>query len=184
MFRIEGECDWKATSKSSFIHLITDAGTFSSPLTFLVDPNTGGSRRGIILVEWEGGSLELPVDQSSQGGSSNFQLSIELVGGSECAITTAAQQCTFKAVSNLPNGIVSYSWRVDYSYGTLKVVTGGGSDTFVVTESCGGPGTSASGLLVEAVVTLNVTDSAGGQFTVITGQGGHPEKFFRIFTCS
>ncbi len=55
MFRREGDCDWTASTTTSFIKLITTSGTYSGPLTFTVDQNSGSSRRGTILVEWDRG---------------------------------------------------------------------------------------------------------------------------------
>jgi hypothetical protein len=187
MFRREGDCDWTATSQSSFIKLETTSGSFSGPLTFTVEPNNGQSRRGTILVEWEGGSTEVIVEQSGP----NFQVLIQLFDfnkqnseTSECDIVKASVQCTFKAQSFLPEGIATYSWRADYNYGGAKSPSQvGSSDTFVVNESCGGSGSTVEGSLIEIVVTLTATDTKGNTATVVTGQQGHPQKFLRVRVC-
>ncbi|MGH9203079.1 MAG: hypothetical protein ACRD2A_17780, partial [Vicinamibacterales bacterium] len=100
----------------------------------------------------------------------------------ECDVVLASHQCTFRAQSFLPEGIKDFSWRAEYSYGSTKVVTSG-SSTFVVTESCGGPGSSSEGGVAEIVVSLTVVDLAGNTATVVSGQGGHPSFFMRFRTC-
>ncbi len=190
MFRREGVCDWTAKSQSSFIKLVTNSGTFSGPLTFTVDANTGQARRGTILVEWEGGSTEVVVEQA---GAGSFLVNVQLFDfnkqtgeTSECDIVLPSQQCIFKALTFLPEGIANYTWSAVYNDGSTTKTRNqsGGSDQLVITESCGLPGSSASGAVGEVVVTLTVTDTAGNTATVTTGQNGHPSKFFRFRTCS
>jgi hypothetical protein len=189
MFRREGDCDWKASTTSSFIHLQTTSGTFSGPLTFTVDPNSGQSRRGTILVEWDGGSTEVVVDQSG----ANFQVNVQLFdfnkqagATTECDIVLPSHQCTFKAVTFMQQGAANFAWSAVYTYGnTTKTANqSGASDTFVITEACGGSGSTAGGNVAEVVVTLTVTDTTNATASVTTGQGGHPSLFFRFRTCS
>jgi hypothetical protein len=186
MFRREGECDWTAKSQSSFIKLQTTSGSFSGPLTFTVESSSGQARRGSILVEWTGGSEEVVVDQGAPSLPATVQL-FDFNKGSgettECDIVLASQSCTLKA---LPGGAQTYSWQVVYEKGGVhkNFSQTGGSDTFVINESCGGAGSSSEGVVAEVVVTLTVTDTAGNTVTVVTGQGGQPSKFFRFRTCS
>jgi hypothetical protein len=191
MFRREGDCDWTASTTTSFIKLITTSGTYSGPLTFTVDQNSGSSRRGTILVEWTGGSTEVIVDQSGPSSQVSIQLfDFNKQSGetSECDIvvrsSNGGHKCTFKAQTFLPEGIAGYTWSAVYNDGgSTKTPTQSGGDTFVVTEACGAAGSSPEGTLAEVVVTLTVTDTAGNTATVTTGQGGHPSKFFRFRTC-
>jgi hypothetical protein len=188
MFRREGECDWTASTTSSFIHLITTSGTYSGPLTFTVDPNQGQARRGTILVAWDGGSTEVIVDQSGPSGQVNVQLfdfNKQTSETSECDVVLKSHQCTFKAQTFLPEGIANYTWSAVYNDGgtTKTPAQSGGSDTFIVTETCGVPAASPGGTVTEVVVTLTVTDTAGNTATVTTGQGGRPAKFLRFRTC-
>jgi hypothetical protein len=188
MFRREGDCDWKAKSQSSFIKLLTETGTFSGPLTFTVDPNPGQPRRGTILVEWDGGSTEVVVEQNG----ASFQVNIQLFDfnkssgeTSECDVVLASHPCTFRALTFLPEGIKEYNWSAVYNDGSLKTPSQvGGGDTFIINEPCGTSGSNAAGNVIEVVVTLKVTDTANNTATVTTGQGGHPAKFFKLHTCS
>lgn len=189
MFRREGECDWTAKSQSNFITLVTSSGTFSGHLTFTVSPNsTGQSRRGTILVEWDNGSTEVIVDQAGFNSQLNiqlFDLNKQTGETSECDVVLASHQCVIKVVSFLANGIATYSWTATYAYGAVQKNPGqAGGDTFVITEACGGSGSTGDGLVAEVVITLNVVDTAGNGFSVVTGQNGHPSKFFRFRTCS
>ncbi len=122
MFRREGDCDWTASTTSTFIKLITTSGTYSGPLTFTVDQNSGSSRRGTILVEWDGGSTEVIVDQS--GPSS--QVSIQLFDFNKQ--TGETSECDSRAGVTLhsapsrhrpsfPKGSPSYTWSAVYNYG-------------------------------------------------------------------
>lgn len=187
MFRREGSCDWTAKSQSDFITLGTSSGTFSGPLTFTVSPNnTGQSRRGTILVEWENGSTQVTIDQAGFNNQLNIQLfDFNKQSGetSECDVVLPSHQCVVKVISGLANGIATYSWSAVYVYGAVqKNPSQPGSDTFVITEACGGAGSTADGLVAEVVITLNVVDTAGNGFSVTTGQNGHPSKYFRFRT--
>ena len=153
-------------------------------MTFRVDANTGDPRRGIILVEWDGGSLELPVDQAGPGQSPTTAVQLFSQGSgptSQCDIVAASHSCTFKPSTT---GAASYSWQAVYERGGVLRNFSGSGETFTINEGCGGSGATPEGVVAEVVVTLVITDSGGGTVTIITGQGSEPQKFFKFFTCS
>ena len=152
-------------------------------MTFRVDANTGDPRRGIILVEWDGGSLELPVDQAGPGQSPTSGVELFSQGSgptNQCDIVAASHSCTFKPSTT---GAASYSWQAVYERGGVLRNFSGSGDTFTINEGCGGSGATPVGVVAEVVVTLVITDSGGGTVTIITGQGSEPQKFFKFFTC-
>ena len=70
-------------------------------------------------------------------------------------------------------------------YGTQKTFTQEStSNTFTVTDACGGTGASAEGTPIEFIVRLTVTDSLWNTQTVQSGQGQQPGLLIRAYTCS
>jgi hypothetical protein len=82
------------------------------------------------------------------------------------------------------NGIVSYAWTVQYTYGTVKTLTQNGSDpTFTFTDTCGGPSSTSDGVAQPLSISLTVTDNQGNTATAVSGTGSQPPLFIRLFTC-
>jgi hypothetical protein len=72
---------------------------------------------------------------------------------------------------------------VSYEYGTAIVHNQSGtSPNFSFTQTCGGPGSTASGVETTLNVTLTVTDS-NGTITVQSGSGGQPPLLIKFFSC-
>jgi hypothetical protein len=96
--------------------------------------------------------------------------------------------CTLRSTSFTQGtqGIVDYSWTVQYTYATTKVLTGSGSDpTFAISDQCGvaNGGATDDGALQPLDVTLTVTDAAGNKSTAKSGQGNQPKLFVQLFNC-
>jgi len=82
------------------------------------------------------------------------------------------------------NGIVSYAWTVQYTYGTVKTLTQNSSDpTFTFTDTCGGPSSTSDGVAQPLSISLTVTDNQGNTATAVSGTGSQPPLFIRLFTC-
>jgi len=105
----------------------------------------------------------------------------------ECRITNnIATTCTLESTS-FPlgtNGLVSFSWNVQWSDGTAQTRTQDGASTsFSFTWTCGGPASSDAGTAQPLAVTLTVTDTSGNTTTVASGSGSQPPLFLRLFKC-
>jgi hypothetical protein len=115
-------------------------------------------------------------DPSSQAGATTV-CRITSAYNSTCELRSTA----FTLGSNI---IVSYAWTVQYTYGTVKTITPlTSSPTLSITETCGGPGSSADGADQPLSVSLTVTDNLGNTATATSGSGSQPPLFLRLFTC-
>jgi fibronectin type III domain protein len=134
-----------------------------------------------VVVTLPPGSAALVVgfqffDPASQAGPTTV-----------CRITSAFNStCELRSTSFAlgTNTIVSYAWTVQYTYGTVKTIAPVTSQPQLsITETCGGPGSSAEGADQPLSVTLTVTDNLGNQATATAGSGSQPPLFLRLFTC-
>ena len=100
--------------------------------------------------------------------------------------TTSPSTCTARSTSVAlgTNTIVSYDWTVQYTYGTVKTITQGGSgQTVSFSDTCGGPGSTDDGVAQPLSVTLTVTDNLGAKATATSGSGSQPALQIRLFKC-
>jgi len=75
-------------------------------------------------------------------------------------------------------------WTASYEYGTTITHNQSGSNSsFSFTQTCGGPGSTVSGLETPLNVTLTVTDSIGNVTTRQSGTGGQPPLVIKLFSC-
>lgn len=188
LLRTSGSCDWVALTDDPWITLNGPrAGTDRTVFSYTVAPNTGSPRTGFIRFVYAGGISYLEVRQASPTHNVAFLLYDPAVSptapATECLIRTASTTCTLSAVTaNLPSAVVSYDWRVDYAYGGTKVRTQvGPASTFAFTESCGA--SAPEGSLVPIRVTLKVSDAAGNNATIYSGEGAQPALQLRTFSC-
>jgi hypothetical protein len=105
----------------------------------------------------------------------------------ECRITSStATTCSLESTS-FPlgtNGLVSFSWNVQWMDGTIQTRTQTGpGTTFSFTWTCGGPNSSDTGTAQPLAVTLTVTDTTGSTATVTSVSGSQPPLFLRLFKC-
>jgi hypothetical protein len=94
--------------------------------------------------------------------------------------------CTLTSTSftsgSLP--IVTFTWTVQYTYGTVKTLTQTGSNPqLAITDVCGQPTSTNEGVSQALDVTLTVIDSAGNTATATSGTGGQPALAVRLFNC-
>ncbi len=182
-----GACTWTVTNSSSFItnvDPITSAG--SGPVNFRVSQNNGSLRSGNLRFDYPGGSITYQVVQTA----SPYSVFFTMVDGfkstgttTECEIRSTATPCTFTASSNLP-GNQTYNWRLVYTYGIDKTLTqSSSSNTFVLTEGCGGSTSSSDGAFIDISMTLTMRDDRGNEVVVQSGQGSQPALRIKAFRC-
>jgi hypothetical protein len=183
--RTSGDCEWFAESEAPWINLSRPVtGGNRSPLTFTVQPNPGGPRRGSIRISYPGGQTSLEVDQASASQSVAFNFfdpARSAAPVTECQIRSTATICTLNPVANLPTVIVNYDWRVEYAYDGSKVKTQVGPlSAMSFSESCGILGNN---VVVPISVRVIATDAAGNTATIYSGQGAQPALQLRAFAC-
>lgn len=64
VLRTLAECPWTLASSESWIHVAPTTGSGAATITFVVDPNTGGARTGVIVGEGQ----TFTVSQLAGGG--------------------------------------------------------------------------------------------------------------------
>ena len=182
-----GACTWTATNSASFVSgLSPTTGDGSGQVEFRVSQNDGARRTGNIRFDYAGGSITYQAVQTA----SPFAVSFNLVDGfkststtAECEIRSTATPCTFTASANLP-GTQTYNWRLVYSYGIDKTITqSGSSNTFVLTEGCGGANSTTEGFYLDLSMTLLMRDDRGNEVTVRSGEGSQPALRLKAFRC-
>jgi hypothetical protein len=184
-------CEYTLSSNASWLTFPSDQrvgnGFFNIP--YSVASNLGNAdRTGVITATWSGGSATFTVRQTG----SPYAVSFTLVDGfrsvnstTQCHIRSSTTPCTFTASTNLPGNNVTYTWAAFYNYGnTAKVVRQAStSNVFVVSDSCGGQGSSAGGEEYGLTVELRVEDDRGNVITIASGQGSQPSLLMKMFTC-
>ena len=182
-----GTCSWTATSNASFITITSGAsGTGNGTVTISVAASSGAARSGTLTIAGQ----TVTVNQAGSGVVASFNLldpSTTSGPTTECWFKSAAglpSTCTLTSTSftfgTLP--IVSYAWTVQYTYGTVKTLTGT-SAQLSFTDVCGQVPSTNEGASQPLDVTLTVTDSAGNTATATSGTGGQPALVVRLFAC-
>ena len=187
LVRTSGTCEWLAVSEAPWVALTPPlTGGDRSRVSFLVAPNSGGSRSGTVRVNHPGGAVFFEVTQTGLSYNLSFQFFDPAVSSNpttECLIRTTSSVCTLTAVaSGLPASIASYDWQVDYTYGGTKSRTQSGAlPTYLLTESCAASSAGAS--VVPISVKLTVTDTLGNTATLYSGQGSQPPLQLKTSPC-
>lgn len=184
--RTSGDCTFGAESLGSFVSITGGAsGTTqtTNTVTYTVEPNPGGARSTFIRIRWTNNSTLLEINQAANTAA--FTMTDPNNGPGEtttCLIRSTATPCVFAATANVV-GTATYAWVVSYQYGTLVTHSQSGtSPNFTFTQTCGGSGSTASGLETPLNVTLTVTDS-NGSTTVQSGSGAQPPLIIKFFSC-
>lgn len=182
-----GACTWTVTNSSSFITNVTPTtGDGFGVVTFRIPQNDGARRTGNLRFDYAGGSIAYQVIQTASPYSVFFTMvdGFKSVGTTtECEIRGTATPCTFTASANLP-GTQTYNWRLVYSYGIDKTITqSGSSNTFVLTEACGGANSTTDGFYLDLSMTLLMRDDRGTEVTVRSGEGSQPALRLKVFRC-
>lgn len=185
--RTSGDCTFGAESLGSFVSIVSGSSGSepTTTLTYSVTPNPGGSRSASIRVRWTNNSTLLEINQ--QPNNTAFSMTDPLNDSSTttttCSIRSTATPCVFAATGAVV-GSATYAWTASYEYGTTITHTQNGSNSnFSFTQTCGGPGSTVSGLETPLNVTLTVTDSIGNVTTRQSGTGGQPPLVIKLFSC-
>jgi hypothetical protein len=184
-------CEYTLTSNASWLTFPADqrVGRSFGLVPYTVESNLGNAdRTGVITATWATGTATFTVRQTG----SPYAVSFTLVDGyrsvnttNECHIRSSSTPCTFTASNNLPGNNITYSWAAFYTYGIAKVVRQTStSNVFVLSEACGGAGSSSGSGTEEALlVELRVEDDRGNVVTIASGQGRQPSLLMKLFTC-
>jgi Viral BACON domain len=185
-----GACSWIAVSNDGFIVLTTpSSGTGSGAITFSLAPNIGAARTGTLTIA--GQTVTVSQDALPPNGLvASFQLfdpATQASATTECRFRNGTGQpstCVLRSTS-VPlgtNAIVAQSWNVQYTYLTVKTITGT-DPTLSITDTCGQLTSTDDGVAQPLQVTLTVTDSNGVIATATSGSGLQPPLFVRLYTC-
>ena len=185
----DSTCGWTAVSNASFITVTAGtSGTGNGTVTFAVSPNPGAATRtGTLTIA---GQTFTVTQSPAVGLIASFQMfdpASQSASTTECRFRSALASpttCTLQSTSFTlgANAIVSYAWTVQYTYDTVKVLTGSNS-TFPITDTCGGTTSTADGVAQPLSVTLTVTDNLGSTATATSGVGSQPALQARLYTC-
>jgi hypothetical protein len=179
-------CGWSATSNASFL-TVQGAATGNGTAVITATANSGQARSGTVTI----GGLTVTVSQDPGvfAGFSLFDPSQTASATTVCqfrGVTGSTTTCTLRSTSftSGANSIVTYTWAVQYTYATVKVINSTGSvSTLAFTDSCGATQSTDDGALNPLAVTLTVTDSGGNTATASAGSGSQPALSVRLFTC-
>jgi len=184
-------CEYTLTSDASWLTFPGDQrvgnGFFNIP--YSVGANLSNAERtGRITATWATGSATFTVRQTG----SPYAVSFTLVDGfrstgttDQCHVRSSTTPCTFTASNNLPGNNITYTWAAFYNYGTLSKVLrqASTSNVFVINESCGGAGSTASGAEENLLVELRVEDDRGNVVTISSGQGAQRSLLMKLYSC-
>jgi hypothetical protein len=186
-FAVTADCAWTAVSNATFLTVTSGATGFGNgTVTVSVASNSGANRFGSLTIA--GQTVNINQD------SSNLVASFILIDAAsqpgattECRFRSNPTTCELRSTSfpRGTNSLSSYTWSVQYTYGTIKTITQTETTgTLSFSDVCGGPQSAVEGPSQPLSVTLTVTDNNGQTASAIAGQGNQPALFVRLFTCS
>jgi len=153
-----------------------------------VAPSTGAGRSGTVTVG--GQTVTISQDPGVFAAFNLFDPGQTSSATNVCQFRSggASNTCTLQSTSFTggANAIVSYAWTVQYTYGTVKVISSTSSvSSLAITDTCGvaNGGATDDGALNTLDVTLTVTDGAGNTATAKSGAGSQPALFVQLFNC-
>jgi hypothetical protein len=180
-------CTWTAVSNSPFITVKSGAtGTGSGSAVLTIAANPGNARSGTATIAGQ----TFTVNQLSGlvVSFSMFDLGSQPSDTTDCRFRNAtagvSSTCTLRSTSFTfdATAIVSYSWNVQYTYGSVKTLTGTGSSIDIV-DTCGGPAATDDGAPNPLSVSLTITDAKGNTATATAGSGSQPAMQVRLYNC-
>jgi hypothetical protein len=179
-------CAWTAVSNSSFITIKSGAsGTGNGSVVLTIAPNQGNTRSGTVTIAGQ----TFTVNQAA-GLVAQFQLfdpASQPGATTDCRFRNPTSQpstCTLRSTSFTfdATAIVSYSWNIQYTYDTVKTITGTGSSIDIV-DTCGQPQATDDGVANPLSVSLTITDAKGNTATATSGSGSQPALNVRLYNC-
>jgi len=98
--------------------------------------------------------------------------------------TSQPSTCTLRSTSFTfdSTAIVGYSWNIQYTYDTVKTITGTGQSIDIV-DTCGQPQATDDGVAQPLSVSLTITDAKGNTATATAGSGNQPAMSVRLYNC-
>jgi all-beta uncharacterized protein len=179
-------CAWTAVSNASFITIKSGAsGTGNGSVVLTIAPNSGSARSGTVTIAGQTFTINQPAglvaafqmfDPASQPGPTT-ECRFRSVTGQPSTCTLRSTSFTFDATA-----IVSYSWNIQYTYGTVKTMTGTASSIDIV-DTCGQFPSTDDGASNPLSVSLTVTDARGNTATATAGSGSQPSMAIRMYNC-
>src|SRR5580765_279246 len=179
-------CTWTAVSNSSFITVKSGAsGTGSGSVVLTIAANFGGVRSGTATIA--GQTFTVNQGAGLVAAFEMVDLGSQPSATTECRFRSAAGRsntCTLRSTSFTFDStpIVSYSWTVQYTYVTVKMITGTGS-SIDITDTCGQTASTDDGAANPLSVSLTVTDAKGNTATATAGSGSQPPLQVRLYSC-
>jgi len=181
-------CSWTAATNTSFLTASANA-TGSGSVSISATANGGASRTGTVTIG--GQTVTVSQDPGVFAAFNLFDPAQNVDATNVCAFrsaTGASTTCTLRSTSFTQGTapIVTFAWTVQYTYGTVKVISASSdSPNLAFTDSCGvaNAGATDDGALNPLDVTLTVTDSLGNTATTKSGTGNQPKLFVQLFNC-
>src|SRR5215831_9180102 len=179
-------CAWTAVSNAAFITIKSGAsGTGSGSVVLTIAPNPGNVRSGTVTIAGQ----TFTVSQAA-GLVAQFQMfdpASQPEATTDCRFRNPTSQpstCTLRSTSFTfdATAIVSYSWNIQYTYGSVKTITGTGSSIDIV-DTCGQPQATDDGVANPLSVSLTITDAKGNTATATAGSGNQPAMSVRLYNC-
>jgi len=151
--------------------------------------NGGAARTGTVTIG--GQTVTVTQDPGVFAAFNLFDPGQSTDATNVCAFRSAtggSTTCTLRSTSFTQGTapIVTFVWTVQYTYGTVKVISASSdSPNLAFTDSCGvaNAGATDDGALNPLDVTLTVTDSLGNTATAKSGAGNQPKLFVQLFNC-
>jgi hypothetical protein len=183
---VTATCAWTAQSHSSFMTIVSGAsGVGNGTITVSFAANSGGTRQGVLTINGQA----VVVTQDSGLIAVAFDLydpATQASATTECRFRSNPSTCQLRSTSfpRSTNTLASYTWSLQYTYGTVKTITQTETaGTLSFSDVCGGEGSTAEGAAQPLSVTLTVTDNTGATASATSGSGNQPALFVRLFTC-
>ena len=179
-------CTWTASTTASFITIKSGAsGTGSGSVVLTVAANPGGRRSGTVTVA--GNTVTVNQDSGVVASFEMFDPASQAGATTDCrfkSVTSGPSTCTLRSTSFTfdSTAIVSYSWNIQYTYGSVKTITGNTS-TIDITDTCGGAQSTDDGAANPLSVSLTITDAKGNTATATAGSGSQPAMQVRLYSC-
>src|SRR6266850_5686611 len=165
-------CSWTATSNSSFLTTSLSA-TGNATVVITAAANAGAARSGTVTIG--GQTVTISQDPGIFAGFNLFDPSQTSIATNVCQIRSApglTTTCTLRSTSftSGANAIASYAWTIQYTNGTVKVISATSSvSSLSFTDTCGSTQSTDDGALNPLDVTLVVTDTTGNTATAKSG---------------
>jgi hypothetical protein len=185
----DSNCGYTATSSASFLTVPSGTVTGNGTIVITAAQNTGPARTATITIG--GQAVTVTQDPGVIAAFNLFDPGQTSTATNVCQFRsagTASNTCSVASTSFTggANRIVTNTWTIQYTYGTVKVISASGDASSVsFTDSCGlaNGGATDEGALNPLDVTLTVTDSAGNTATAKSGAGNQPNLFVQLFNC-